>query len=92
MSLSNRNKISHHDLVLTEYKQISGHVEFLVKEKQRQEEREKEMFGEIRRKFEKHEEKEDGQFKEIATKIEKLNVNVALLRHSPLLNGEKISG
>lgn len=92
MSLANRNKLTHHELVLTEYRQMKDQINFLVEEKRRQDEREKEMFGEIRRKFEKHEEKEDGQFKEIAVKIEKLNVNVALLRHSPLLDGEKRDG
>lgn len=92
MSLANRNKLTHHELILAEYKQMKDQINFLVEEKRRQEEREKEMFGEVRRKFEKHEEKEDSQFKEIAVKIEKLNVNVALLRHSPLLDGEKRDG
>lgn len=95
MSIANRAKLAHHELILAEYKQIKEKIDFLVNEKLRQEEKEREMFGEVRRKFERHEEKEDGQFKEIGTKIETLNVSVALLTHSPLsrtIIGEKASG
>lgn len=92
MSLANRSKLAHHELILIEYKQMKDQINFLVEEKQRQEGRERDMFGEVRRKFEKHEEIETNQFKEIASKIEKLNINVALLLHSPLLDGEKRNG